>query len=582
MREVTNVLKRLSIYYILMAAMGLVEVSVWQDRFMPVRLSNFLLPPITVCLILYYSFRVERKGILHKLIMAIGYMQLLFMILRTLKYELVADLEISARHTWYSYYIPTMLIPMLLFFIALTVARREPTVQSGTSMLFLFVTLFLLFMVLTNDSHQLIFRFGKNFEDWNSDYSYGWLYWVVIIWQYFMYLCSMVILIFKSRIDGILKNTWVILIPFFIGVFQIVLLMTGHMLKINDLKVLEFPEIYMFMTAGILECFMELRLIPVNDDYNGLFRLCSLACEIRNNAGKILFSTECSRSLSEQQLVMPSGSRVEPHSIMQKRTIPGGFGYIVHDISRLDQLEEALSELRGELLQETELLRHQNELKEKQAVIEHRIAVYDSIVNRVKRQSLKISELAGKAKKTSDRQLQDRYRREILLLSAYIKRYANMMLIAETANVINTGELCLSVNEYLRYLNFYGIPGECVHTAEGSIAFEAALGLFEAFESIVEKNLPGLRGVIVNISRAERRIQFKINLEMEPGEEQPACGGAEEVQTLQYAAGGTGSRQLVSMDTLYMLANLRILTREEQEDEITYICFTYQERGDSV
>ena len=101
---------------------------------------------------------------------------------------------------------------------------------------------------------------------------------------------------------------------------------------------------------------------------------------------------------------------------------------------------------------------------------------------------------------------------KITLLGAYIKRYANLMLLSGQSESIEIGELALSVAEVLRYLNYYGIPAEVFSDAAGKVRAQAALPVFEAFETLLETNLSTLRGVFVNLS-AEEQPLFKITLE---------------------------------------------------------------------
>ena len=153
-----------------------------------------------------------------------------------------------------------------------------------------------------------------------------------------------------------------------------------------------------------------------------------------------------------------------------------------------------------------------NKLKENETKIEQRTLVYDTIAKRTERQSRLISLYAREGRESSDMRVKEDRKGKITLLGAYIKRYANLMLLSGQSESIEIGELALSVAEVLRYLNYYGIPAEVFSDAAGKVRAQAALSVFEAFETLLETNLSTLRGVFVNLS-AEEQPLFKITLE---------------------------------------------------------------------
>ena len=98
--------------------------------------------------------------------------------------------------------------------------------------------------------------------------------------------------------------------------------------------------------------------------------------------------------MSAEQLALESGSRIGEHTVLNKMTLPGGYGFWQDDMSELDRLNGELAQAREELERESELIRLHNELKEKQTVIEQRTLVYDTIAERTLKQSQMISQLA--------------------------------------------------------------------------------------------------------------------------------------------------------------------------------------------
>ena len=146
-------------------------------------------------------------------------------------------------------------------------------------------------------------------------------------------------------------------------------------------------------------------------------------------------------------------------------------------------------------------------------------------------------------------------RGRITLLGAYIKRYANLMLLSQESEVIEAGELGLSVSEVLRYLNFCSVPGEIFSSADCTVNAPAALAVFEAFAILLETNLNELHGAFVNLS-ANDNMAFKLTLE--------------------------NMTQPLEQDMTEHLLSVGVTTEVKREDDVTYICFTLPKGGGAV
>lgn len=555
MSETKTILKRMMVYYLLLAINIIPSANIIPDVFPTRNVSAIYLLTLSVCLVLYYSHRVSPDGKLPVMIKSLSWMGLFMILLRGIKYSAVAEVGVLARHAWYLYYVPMLLFPLFLFCISLLVSRKEnarlPKGWYGA----MAVTVALIVLILTNDLHQLVFRFQPGFADWDNNYARLALFYVITAWQYVLFLTAIIILVVKCRIGNSRRNAWLVLIPFAVGIVMNVLLMTGEMPKINGSYLVEFPEALIFMSAIVLECCMQLGLIPTNTNYGRLFRQFSLSAQITDQSGAAVYSSASAAPLSAEQLALESGSRIGEHTVLNKMTLPGGYGFWQDDMSELDRLNGELAQAREELERESELIRLHNELKEKQTVIEQRTLVYDTIAERTLKQSQMISQLARKARLSSDPAIKEAFRKRIALLGAYIKRYANLTLLSQEHDHIEAGELALSFSEVLRYLNDCGIPGEIINSAGCSVPADAALLVFEAFETLIEANHQNLRGMFVNLSERDN-VMLKLNLEslIEP----------------------------ILKDITQWLSGANITSEVQSEDDVTYICFTIPKGGEVI
>ena len=483
---------------------------------------------------------------------SLSWMGLLLILFRGIKYSVFSEVGVLARHTWYLYYVPMLLLPLFLFYISLLVSSRYARISGGWYWTLALTAVFIV-LILTNDWHQQIFSFLPGFVNWDNAYSRGWLFYAVTVWQYMLYLSAIIILIVKCSIGSSRKNAWILLIPSTVGIAMNVLFITGKMPKLNGSYLIEFPESLVFTAAALLEVCMQLGLIPTNTDYGKLFRHFSISAQITDQKGTPVYASPSAIPLTPEQFALQDSSRIGEHTVLRKMKLPGGFGFWQDDITELDRLNGELAEAKEHLAQEAELIRLRNELKEKETKTEQRTIVYDTIAKRTQRQSQAISRLAKTARETSDVLLKEECRNRITLLAAYIKRYANLMLLSQERSTVEAGELGLSVSEVLRYLNFCGIPGEFVSSADSAfVSADAALAAFDAFESLLEAGGSSLQGVFVNLS-VQENVRFKMTFENLSGP--------------------------ISDETAKRLTDAGIVSETKREDNVTYICLTLPKGG---
>lgn len=556
MNELKPTFRHLALYYLLFAISIIPCGNFIPDVFPTRNVSTIYLLTLCVCLIMYYSHRLTRAGGLSVLMKSVSWLLLLLILLRGIKYSVFASVDVLARHTWYFYYVPMLLCPLFLFYISLLASSKKGFHLQKGWYLAAAVTVLFIVLVLTNDLHQLIFRFNAGFADWNNDYSYGLLFYVILVWRYILYISAVIILVIKCRISSSKKSAWVILIPFSIGVILNLHIITGNMPKPLGANIVELPETLIITVAAVLECCVQLGMIPTNTDYGRIFSKLSISAQITDGNGKAVFSSSSAKSLTSEEFSLPDGSRIDDHTVLRKMKIPGGYGFWQDDMTELDRLNGELALAKEELAREGELIRLRGELKEKQEEIEQRTLVYDTIAKRTQGQSELISKLAKAARFSSDPGERDEYRKRITLLGAYIKRYANLTLLSREKNVIEIGELALSVSEVLRYLNFSGIPSEFICDGQCVVSADSALAVFEAFEILLEENYSALCGVFVNLTVQKESVLFKLALE--------------------------NAKEPPSDKTVGALASVKVQSAVDFEDDVAYVCFTMPKGGEEI
>ena len=541
-----DILHSILLYFFLLILCFFAEVNIIPDVFPWRMISSIYFLALGVLLVIYFAERIADRGKLKRRMLFCAWLIVTFMLLRMVRYEVFTAGTIFARYTWYFYYLPMLFIPLCTFYATLYIDGEEKREFAKVKHLFGVVTTLLFLGVLSNDFHQTVFGFQDGFLNWENDYTHGFGFFVVIAWTYFLYIFSIVIMFKKCRLSKVKKRWWITIIPFAIGITMQLLIAFGKMPKVNGLMVINFPEAVCFMIALFWECCIRIGLIPTNKGYGELMRVSSLALQITDENGAAIYKSISANELKEADKKKAEPILLDENTELYCEKIPGGYTYWQNDISELNEINKKLEEVHSLLSEETELIRLENELKEKRVSIEQRTALYELINSKTATQSKQIAKLAESALAEKDTKIRNYNAGLICFLGAYIKRYANLMLLAENESMMSTAELGMAIGESLRYLGNMNIPSAYVGNVDVNIPTDNVVLLYEIFERLVEESLSSLKAVYVKVENSSGII-LKITLE--------------------------GASAVLDEETKDKLFQVGIPVTIKYEDEISYIRF---------
>ena len=138
------------------------------------------------------QIRVRRQ------LMLVAFLFVFWLLVREFKFRYVLSPDII-RYLWYSYYIPILLIPLIAFFVSLSLGREENYKAPKWTALFIIPTVAFILTVLTNDFHELVFDFpsGLQFRT-EENYEYGVTFYIITAWVVVTSLCAYATMLFKS------------------------------------------------------------------------------------------------------------------------------------------------------------------------------------------------------------------------------------------------------------------------------------------------------------------------------------------------------------------------------------------------
>lgn len=259
----------------------------------------------------------------------------LWMALRTWKYLFTAPETVAERYAWYLYYLPYLVLPLVLLLAMLQVSRpvNEPTASAWWWLTV--PTLALLAGVLTNDLHHLVFRF---FGDDSPAYDHGPLFFLVMLWIAGLFLAAFAVALIRASYSEQRRKLWILAIPLVAGLGYLLDQLVGARWLENFIKV---PEMAVVVIAAFIELLIDMRCLPSNTGYRKFWQNLELPAGIVDKQGILRYATasapvpalpELQRALRKE--AVPFGT----NHYLRAQEIPGGAVFWIQDVSVVNTL----------------------------------------------------------------------------------------------------------------------------------------------------------------------------------------------------------------------------------------------------
>lgn len=393
------------------------------------------------------------------------------------------------------YYIPYICGPLFSLIAVLKMVINNNSVFKKQSIFFSVVSFALVLLVLTNDLHQLVFGYDKtDIEVASNHHSYRIGYYLAMGWLLFMVMYMLYKLIKNGIVSEVKKKIYIPVIIFFTGIFSVIISMLNHN------AFFQIPELLCLTFASFLESCIEIGLIPSNNNYEVFYKYSGLPSIIVNANGDVEAST-----VTDFNSINSDNKYV----IKKESPINGGSILWLEDHSEIYKMNEELAEIQEQLQDESMLLTAENELKEREERIKTKNDLYDSITEEVKLKLSLLNEFINEAEKLSSLEEYSKILKKATILTSYIKRRCNLILISESEEKLNTNDLANCLRESLIYLKIYGISANLRFSGECLLEPNIIMEIYDCFENIIENNLDSI--VAINIF-ADFSKQIRVNL----------------------------------------------------------------------
>lgn len=483
---------------------GILDILPFAEVFMLQDLASVYYLTVSLVAILYFRHSVLDEQI-RKYTIAIGSMLTLWLFFRIEKYVTFEESITASRYLWYAYYIPLLMISQLYFSMSLMLnksSEKKPVFSHICEV----VSFLLIGVVLTNDLHQLVFKFNNGLNN-IDDYSYNFLYYFIFSWTSILTLTAMFILLHKCSISANKKLVVVPIVYIIIFMVWLVLIFLNIRPVVYGRAIGEVPEIITFLMGGLLVLCISIGLIPSNIGYDKLISTIGFSAQITDADFNVVYQSPSAVDMTEEQMKLKE-TMLDDNTKMIRKNVSAGYAYWQVDLTELNKINDELEDIKQALSEEKEIIRLDNELKEKQAKIDEKSKVYDDIAIKVYNQSKMMESLSKEAKE--NKELFEQNMATVCVLAAYIKRLSNLILLASDNEKISKVELLLSINESARYLRKMGIIADVIaNFEEDFISSNEAVSIYQAFELLLEQANKNLKAISVIIGDNEIKITLE-------------------------------------------------------------------------
>ena len=463
-------------------------------------LFSFFRSVIYIMLFAAWGISVCRRIIqpqVRRYLNAISALMVFWVTARTLRH-LFAETPWALRHLWYLYYLPMLFIPLLALFVALSLGKPDNfRLPKWTALLYI-PTAALLLLVLTNDLHQLVFRFPEDAVVWMNEYRYGIVYFPVVGWMVLCALTALVIMLVKCRVPNSRK---VLVLPF-VPVVLSVIYGALYIFQLPWLRLIagDVTVVFCLLIAATLESCIQCGLIQSNTHYRELFDASTVGAQITDPEYHVVLSSRAAQEVNIETLRQTQQAPVMLEGGIRLSGAPIKNGYVIwtEDVSPLIHVLNDLEEAKENLQDNKDILEEEHAVKEREAHIAEQERLYHIIQRDTAKQIRLMDEMIEQAENAGSDEERRHILKKMLVIGAYLKRRSNLVFLSDKDSMLEATELELSIGESINNLETFGVTCGFISELTGLILSMNVIAMYDFFEEIAERSLDRMSSILVH------------------------------------------------------------------------------------
>lgn len=447
--------------------------------------------------------RLTNKHV-RRLMMIVGGLLIFWLLDKIAKWDFTGSVTHPlVRYLWYGFYVGMLFVPTLGAFIIDYLGKPENYVHSRKLNYLLIPPTIMLLAVFTNDLHQKVFVFYNGFINFDKQYGYDWVYYIVMGYFIVMGFYFVLMMVLKSRVPGSRKLQKVpILIMTFAALFWV-----GYSMRLYDCDVTVMDCLIITL---LLESAIQSGLLPSNSRYQEVFDHTTVPVMIVDRGYQPHYVSGGALPVSETQTRQSTADTVDMGDfLLNSAEINAGRVVWQDDITRLNELKVKLQDTVEQLGEENTLLQAEVVLKENRAKTDEQNRLYDRIASEVEPQLIKADALLRRIEQEPD---QKQLIAKVCVLGSYIKRRGNLLLLGEEHPTVPAKELEYCIRESMDNLSLAGIYTSFSSNANGRICLRSVIAAYDFYETMVERLLDDMTAMLVNLTCREGGIRMNIQM----------------------------------------------------------------------
>lgn len=401
------------------------------------------------------------------------------------------------RFTGYFINIAAIFIPLFGLYGAFYLGRSEDYRISKKWYLLLIPACFLSVMALTDDLHHFLYYIVPE-EPQPNLYFHPYIgTYIIHIWALSM-IAYQVYFIYQrngtTKSDPLYRKLIPFYEPILLFLFSIPYAATAYVVRF---ELVEYSAGLIFILVLCWQLYILVGLVPVNTQYEEVFRRSTVAMQILSSSGETIATSENAADITPvilESLKQNQHFSVTEDVIMHLHQIPGGYMVWQTDLSQINQALRELQRLNAELEEEQDLLAQEIRIQSDEASIQARNDIYDSLSSKVAGQLALIEEVLSKEALSSE----DWNR--VCLIGTYIKRFCNLQLTYQEQQMIPISDLAISLQDMAKCMKNIGIRTSLDFCPTSNLEPELILLIMKTLEAILEEADFRLVSMAIHIS----------------------------------------------------------------------------------
>lgn len=495
--------RKKSVIRLFAAAVLLFTVSAYRQLSMRYWPEDFLRPylvwAVYMLLLLRWQYTITTKitqKAMHCHLTAQNIVSILYLTVRFIQDAFLYVNIPWMRFTGYFINIAAIFIPLFGLYGSFYLGKADDYRISKKWYLLLIPACLLSVLALTNDLHHFFYYIMPEESQPN-------LYFHPYIGTYIVYIWGLSIISYQIyviyRRNGTTKSDSLYrkLIPFYepilLFLFSIPYAATAYVVRF---ELVEYSAGLIFILVLCWQIYILVGLIPVNAQYEEVFRRSTVAMQILSPSGETIAASENAAEITPAMLEALKQNQhfsATEDITMNLHQIPGGYMVWQTDLSQINQALRELQSLNAELEEKRDLLAQEIRIQSDETSIQARNDIYDSLSSDVAEQLTLLTELLSESFSTDDWN-------RICLIGTYIKRFCNLRLTYQEQQTIPMGDLAISLQDMAKCMKNIGIRTSLDFCPTSNLEPELILLIMKALEALLEEADFRLASMTIQIS----------------------------------------------------------------------------------